>query len=184
MRNILREEQKEMIVAQDVGNNLSTATESWLLPSADGWNKLKGTPIYKWISLQSEALILMEISITGESWQRDKNDINEAEITKDFISILPQVVTKESSLKKLVAELDRWLFSPLDISIELSGVDCQSFQIAFGVNDGFICKPEKPVCTIRYAGGRMKIGEWNYVVDQSCIRLFRDGLNQILWDGS
>ncbi|MEK8020580.1 MAG: hypothetical protein VSS75_027250 [Candidatus Parabeggiatoa sp.] len=168
-------------MAKDVGNDKLLGANSWSLLSADGWNKVTGTFIRKWMSLEDDVLLLTDISITGDFWQRDKEEVNDAKITLDFRVQLPQVIIKENALKELIIEIDKWFSEPREIGIELSNVCYQSFQITFGMKDEFICSPDKPVCTIQYSSdSRMKMGEWNFVVDQSCLRLFRDDLNLIL----
>ena len=39
---------------------------------------------------------------------------------------------------------------------------------------------DRPVCEIRYAAERMPEGRWNFVVDQSCIRLLHEDLVRML----
>ncbi len=153
-------------------------TDSWLLPSNDGWNKFTGKIIEKRIDSNYESIFLVSISIEGSFWQRNKQ-VKYAELHPDFLVHLPQVNITETALKNLIDSFEQWLMIPYEFSIELSGVEFQSLLLNFCVDKNYICSIDKPVCKIQYSAERMSAGEWNFIVDQSCIRLFKEDLDNI-----
>ncbi len=150
-------------------------SDLWSLPSNDGWNKCYGRITDKWEDSNNGTLFLSDISIEGVFYERNK-EIADAKLLPDFLVKLPQVVIPEANFKSLITELEQWLISAKEISIELSGVLHQSFILSFVIDKKFICSMDKPVCKILYSAERMNFGEWNFIVDQSCIRLFKDDL--------
>jgi hypothetical protein len=51
---------------------------------------------------------------------------------------------------------------------------------ALGVREDLICSLKMPACTISYCSNSFEVGKWHFVVDQSCIRIFREELRAAL----
>lgn len=87
-----------------------------------------------------------------------------------------QFVLSESALHDLTAQPDEWLARPKEIEIELTDVKHLGFSISFRPEKGIISRIDRPACTIICACKGLPRLEVKFVVDQSCIRLFRDEL--------
>jgi hypothetical protein len=150
----------------------------WTLPSSDGWNQVSGRALRRWTGSSGETLFLFDIAIGGRFWQRDADDMGE--LRDDFKCSLPQVIISQNGLRGLLDALDNWLSAPKPIRVGLCERGAQQLWISFDVSEDFICSIDRPVCEIRYAAERMPEGRWNFVVDQSCIRLLHDDLIRVL----
>jgi hypothetical protein len=150
----------------------------WTLSSSDGWNHVSGRALRHWADSSGETLLLFEISIRGQFWQRDADDLGD--LRDDFECRLAQVIIGRSRLRELLAALNNWLSTPNPVRIELSGWSAQQLSISFDVSEDFICSMDSPVCEIRYTAERMSEARWNFVVDQSCIRSLHDDLIRVL----
>ena len=74
------------------------------------------------------------------------------------------------------------LLKPKPISLQLA--KCRTtfhrLTISLGVREDLICSLEMPACTISYSSNSLEVGKWHFVVDQSCIRIFREELRAAL----
>ena len=139
------------------------------------------------VRVNRKKYLLVEVVFTGKYWNRVKlaqKNLSGSDLAREFSVILPQVLLAESQLKKLHRGLSRWLKSPIEkfavhtlkLKEELAGLDSQAFAIEFGERDDLIINVGHTVCTISYRANAL-VGESSYVVDQSCIQTFVDGLN-------
>jgi hypothetical protein len=159
---------------------------SWNLPSNSGWN-MSSWIIRDVVRIKRKKYLLVEVVLTGKYWnrvQRAQNAIGSFDRAKEYSVILPQVLLSESKLKTLHHQLSRWLKTPiakfasdsLNVREELAGLDSQVFAMEFGKRDDLIINLAHTACTISYRTNAL-VGETSYVVDQSCIQTFVDGLN-------
>ena len=151
---------------------------AWTLSSSDGWDQVSGRVLRHWTDSRGDTLLLFEISISGRFWQHDADDLGD--LRDDFKCSLPQVITSRNKLKELLDSLNIWLSTPKSIRVGLCERGAQQLWISFDVSEDFICSMDRPVCEIRYAAERMPEARWNFLVDQSCIRLLHDDLTRVL----
>ena len=130
--------------------------------------------------------LVVEVVLTGRYWDRVKLsrwESNRLELVKEYSVVLPQVLLSEAKMKSLYRELRKWLKvpipklldTPLTLIEELGGTEAQRFSIEFGMREDFATDIGHTVCTILYRGNGFS-GECAYVVDQSCVQTFVDGL--------
>jgi hypothetical protein len=124
--------------------------------------------------------------MTGRYWDRVKlaaGNFDSLDFAEEYSVVLPQVFIAEANLKRLYRALSKWLKTPankfvdtpLSVSEELCGVDSQRFSMGFGVREDLIVNVGHTACTISYKVNALS-GECIYVVDQSCIQAFADGI--------
>ncbi len=97
--------------------------------------------------------------------------------------MLPQILLAETNLKILYRQLLKWLKTPvsefaqtpLKAREELGDVESQTFSMEFGLRSDLIINIGHSACTISYKTNGIS-GECIYIVDQSCIQTFIDGL--------
>ena len=164
---------------------LSDAMDSWKLPSNSGWN-MTSWLVRDVVQIRRKRYLLVEVILTGKYWNRIKlsqGDFTASDRARDYSVNLLQVLIDESALKKLNLELSRWLKTPIDkftsvslnVKEELAGINSQVFTMEFGNRDDLIINLGQTACTISY---KMNVlaGQCSYVVDQSCIQTFVDGV--------
>ncbi len=158
---------------------------SWNLPSNSGWN-MTSWMLRDVVKINRKRYLLVEVVLTGKYWNRVKlgqKDFSASDCAKEYSLTLPQVLIAEASLKKLHRELLKWLKTPihkfadtsLNLKEELGGIDSQTFSIEFGKRSDFIINIGHTACTISYKTNALS-GECAYIVDQSCVQTFVDGL--------
>lgn len=101
---------------------------------------------------------------------------------KDFAVLLPQVVVSNVALKDLRRRLVEWQINPSDFVCDLgagTGGD-QALTLSIGRDSELIYSVGKPTCALTYRCGASMSGRWAFVVDQSCIRLCAESLNEFL----
>jgi len=158
---------------------------SWKLPSNSGWN-FTSWILRERVRIGRKNYLLVEVVFTGKYWDRVKRaqkKFGPSDRAKEFSLILPQVLLAESQLKNVHSKLLRWLKTPIDrfasvslrLEEELAGLDSQRFAMTFGDRDDLIIDIGHVACTISYSAKSLS-GEISYVVDQSCIQTFVDGL--------
>ena len=139
------------------------------------------------VKINRKRYLLVEVVLTGKFWNRVKlaqKDFSASDRAKEYSVILPQVLIAEAALKKLHRELSGWLKTPihkfadtsLNLKEELGGVDFQAFSMEFGKRSDLIIDIGHTACTISYKTNALA-GECAYIVDQSCIQTFVDGLS-------
>lgn len=129
---------------------------------------------------------MVEVVLAGRYWERVKlaaRNFDSLDFAKEYSVVLPQVFIAEANLKRLYRALSKWLETPvnkfvgtpLSVSEELGGVDSRRFSMEFGVREDLIINVGHVACTISYKVNALS-GECIYVVDQSCIQAFADGI--------
>jgi len=53
-------------------------------------------------------------------------------------------------------------------------------MISIGQEERLICSPAKPACKISYNSSSAMLGQWIFVVDQSCIKICADEIAIVL----
>ena len=159
------------------------------LPSNSGWN-MTSWRLRDVVKVGRKQYLLVEVILTGRYWERveyTRRNVVSAGLVKDYSVVLPQVLLAEAELKKLYRELANWLKTPisklietpLTVGRELAGLDSQTFSIEFGLREDLIIDVGHTACTVSYQVKALS-GKCAYVVDQSCVRTFVEGLGDFL----
>ena len=162
------------------------AMDHWKLPSNSGWN-MTSWLVRESVTIQRSRYLLVEIVLTGRYWNRSKlarKDFTASDLVKEYSVILSQVLVAESAVKRLRDQLSKWVRTPinkfaattLQVKEELAGLDSQMFKMEFGPQEDLIVDVGHTVCTISYKMNALA-GQCSYVVDQSCVQTFIDGLD-------
>lgn len=148
------------------------------LRSSDGWSQLAIEVRCAWRDSELGTLWLAQLSIRGQFWGRRgaRNGAEDLSLEEDFSVQLYQVVLRQEYMEELARRLEHWLATPHEFAMELSGVNGQSFEVTFSEREDVLCSIDRPAFTARYVFGKRFTGEWSQVVDQSCIRIFVEGL--------
>lgn len=149
----------------------------WSLPSTSGRDQLMGE--FKSLAKDRHGgtVFVTDLRISGLFWPRLQIGASSA-LTADYDVSLPQVLVDWRALDDLIVALGAWLEQPRPISIELCPAPAKDQSLVRSVGDvaGLITAADKPGCRIRYTGTVFRGGDWAFVVDQSCIRIFYDDL--------
>lgn len=149
----------------------------WTLNAASGRDRLIGHFLSSIENRSGLTVLDTRISIKGVFWPRsEKNKVDD--LAPDYEVVLSQVQVDWRAVDQLIVQMDEWLDHPKEISIDLCAKDRgdQSLVLSFGQTSKLISSIQRPACSITYSGTVFARGEWLFVVDQSCIRNFRDEL--------
>jgi hypothetical protein len=165
---------------------------SWKLPSNSGW-QMSSWRVRDILRNNGERLLLTEVVMTGKYWDRvqlaqqlaRQDFTSTTKFAREYSLVMPQFLIREMSLRSLHDRLAEWLKTPIkelaETSIEASEELCegghQSFIIDFGRRDGFIIDIGHSVCSMTYRTDGLA-GETAYIVDQSCVQIFVDGVGK------
>src|SRR6266567_3215566 len=153
-----------------------SSVHQWNLYSSSGRDQLGGSFVGQSSDESGVDLVLANVSIAGKFWrappfERASEESSEP-LSTVYVVDLPSVIFQKKRVQQLISELNEWLHSPKEISIELSkgvGSD-QSFAIALSArHDGTLAKSP---CLVTYSATVFELGKWRFFVDQSCVRIF------------
>ncbi len=133
------------------------------------------------ICLEGSWHFLVSLRISGDTLDRARialGQLDSQELVKDHVLTLSKILLSRNKLELLREELTTWLREPHEFTLAL-GDESQALVVSIGIRDDVICSIEKAACTIRYGTSRLAIESW-FVVDQSCIRILRDGVQEWL----
>lgn len=127
----------------------------------------------------SRAQCTLGVQFTAHFWDKGAS-LTEAELVLERAVTIQQVHVEWRQLDELHASLREWLHSATRFDTLLAdNSDCK-FKIQIGATPKLISSVEKPAFSLSYEAGAMANLSWRYVVDQSCIRIFYDGLTAVL----
>jgi hypothetical protein len=149
----------------------------WNLSAASGRDHLVGSFRSSTENRSGLTVLDTRIVIKGEFWPRSEKAKGDDPV-HDYEVLLSQVQFDWRAVDELIHQMDEWLDLPKEISIDLCAKDRddQSFVLSFGRSSERISSIQRPACSVIYRGTVFVRGEWLFVVDQSCIRNFRDEL--------
>jgi hypothetical protein len=153
--------------------------EPWRLPDSSGRNEFRAEVIPV-ISRDGVPIFKISFSLLGKFWDRLEEP---GKLVDDVSLAVSQFLVERDSLIGLLEALDEWMERRMVFSCRLSAHrDDQSLTFEVGPSDLRISSEEHPVCLITYRGSAILALQFAMVADQSCIRIFRDGLFSILED--
>jgi hypothetical protein len=153
--------------------------DEWCIPSNNGWRQVKFEAL---VYHRSENLIEYKIELAGQCWRPSTSyaeSTSNDDLVDEFRFALQSVLISMAVCKSLLDSFDGWLNAPAPFTCKLCSTFDQSLILSLGDRDDLITKTDHPACTIEYesAGGRVEVF---FVVDQSCIRIARQGLARII----
>ncbi|HEX8289568.1 MAG TPA: hypothetical protein VF556_16410 [Pyrinomonadaceae bacterium] len=163
---------------------------SFELPSNSGWCKTTWK-FYDVIQFENRRLFATEVIFNSSFWNYAASisgKFKDAKLVEDCFLKLPQLSLVEWELERLYSHLAKWLQTPLSLLEETpleyiadltASTDYQFFEMKFGITGNNIVPRGQTECTISYKASGIS-GEISYIVDQSCIRIFAEGLEKLL----
>ena len=163
---------------------------SFELPSNSGWCKTTWK-LYDVVQVEHRRLFATEIIFNSKFWNYAASiggNFEDAKLVEDCFLKLPQFLLVEWELEKLYFHLAKWLQTPLNLLeetpleyvVDLTAfTDYQFFEMRFGITGTSIVPRGQTECTISYEASGIS-GEISYVIDQSCLRIFAEGLEKHL----
>src|SRR5436190_1466579 len=151
----------------------------WSMPSNSGWAHITFSAI-----VLHEAADLIEFSVTlaSENWYRPgfhEEPPNWANLVKDVEVSLFSVLIPRTECGELLNDFDNWLGKRTPFARSLGPGSGQALAIEIGEMDSLICTREQPVFRVWYEAGSFRFEE-SFTVDQSCVRIARNGLELVL----
>ena len=124
---------------------------------------------------------VMSIRLSRDFWKRGTM-LGDSELVPDVRLELPQVVLEEGGLRQLLSNFDSWINERAHFqqSMEASGGSDQILRLSLGRASDFIYSSEKPAFTVAVRFGGYYSSDSSFVVDETCIRLARDSLANLL----
>ena len=153
------------------------------LNSSNGWSSFCIEVLRRFSDPGSEECLLATAHFLYKSWQRDlaiQGRLSEAELVEDVAFRLEQFVLDPVALEELVWTLDAWLSNRNGFSHRFAGLDDQQLIVGVSNDSEFISSIDKPVCSIEFDYGSVHYWKSSFVVDETCIKQFRDQLFAIL----
>ena len=149
------------------------------MASNSGWANITFSAI---VLHEAADLIEFNVNLTGEFWYRSglyDKPANIGGLAKDFEVALLSVLIPRSACRELLNDFDNWLSTRTPFVRTLSPGADQALAIEIGEKDGVICTREQPVFTVWYEASSFRF-EDSFTVDQSCVRMARNGLDLVL----
>ena len=163
---------------------MNFSASEWKLVANSGREQFFGSFLKRGSNEDGLELILANVSVAGDFWLDPPfaNDVGSSGLESVFSVSRSHVVLRKDRIENLLDELEQWLLKPKPISLELAKcrTTFHSLTISLGVREDLICSLEMPACTISYSSNSFEVGKWHFVVDQSCIRIFREELRAAL----
>ncbi|WP_316176027.1 MULTISPECIES: hypothetical protein [unclassified Bradyrhizobium] len=154
----------------------------WVLPSSSGRERFCGSFIRSGRSSDGPDVLLTRIALLGEFWPQPPFDKEAGradwETEPQFCLSFPKVIIRRDRIDCLRDQLQEWFADYRAISVNLSKITSvdASIEISIGVNDRLISSAMQPAFTFSYKWRSIAVEE-SFVVDQSCIRIFCEGLS-------
>ncbi len=150
--------------------------DAWTVTSDSGWRHFKCT---RTSQARQGDTICCSLLVCGRFW--DRNEVENKSLVADFRVELPQVLISAERLKLLLSEIDRWLVEQEDFECAISSPNGgQEFTVTVDREPSFVYSIGKRAITLRYGNGEAMVGKWSFIVDESCLRICRDGLIDFL----
>jgi hypothetical protein len=149
-------------------------TTTWKMTSSSGRERAT----FRLLPPRSSWRRLMRVSLVGMFWPRGVPLVQDT-LGPVFHAVLPQVVVDLAKLEKLWRQISRWMEQPFEFECDLGGGADNVLTSSLGIDPELICSVDRPVCTVSYHQGALLL-MWKAVVDQTCVRIFSDGLAQAL----
>lgn len=158
-------------------------TAAFTLPSNNGWSDVSFTLVSR-ITVKGETALVFRIEAEGTYWDRadweDDDGAQGADRVPDFSIALHQALVTEASLRRLPAALESWLDNrETELDFAFDCPDDQDTWLSIGKLPGFVLGLEKAVFSLYYATSRLAPIDIRFVVDETCVRVMKDGLDEM-----
>ncbi|WP_431046502.1 hypothetical protein [Roseateles sp. L2-2] len=128
-----------------------------------------------------ESTLLCSLTMEGAFWQRDRS-ATDADVVDDLLICFKQILVDVHALKAFHAQLLRWEHERAHFAVQLGSQarGAQSLSVSVGEDPSLIFNSEKPAFMICYRDGTTMETRWSFVVDQSCVRICIEALEEAL----
>jgi hypothetical protein len=154
---------------------MSRQRNEWCISSNDGWNEI----IFEAQVLHRKTdVVEYSVYMTGKRSYPSALEVtpsDHARVVDDYIIKLPAIAVSMSVCNQLMTEFDAWLDNNTPFERHLTTTSERIVTLELGTRNDLITTANHPAVTFRYDDGRCRL-EVFFVVDQSCIRIAREGL--------
>jgi hypothetical protein len=150
-------------------------TRQFEISSSDGWDSIR----FGLTNGRLNQEVVVSISAGARFWDRRVHLEDNPDLVDDFAVTFHQAALSRTRLLGLLDELRAWMVENKTIDVELVDGSLPRVRIFVGALDDLISSTSRPVFVLSYSDTRIE-SSIKFVVDQSCIRLFMDGLEQAL----
>jgi hypothetical protein len=154
---------------------MTMSNSTWKIPSNNGHSNIQ---FHASVFHETINVIEYRVELAGEFLYRigPKTDpYTYGDINEDFHIVLPSVLIPTAACQELLAHLNAWMAAFEEFTCELTSRNDQSVVIGFSRGDRLVKSLDKPTCTFYYKAPSLRI-DVCYTVDQSCVRIARNGL--------
>lgn len=132
-------------------------------------------------ALAQGSKVFASIHLHRDFWKRDRTPFGR-ELVKDVRLELPQIMVEVGELRELLSNFEAWLDrrASFEQSIDATEGDDQFLRFSVGRSSAFIYTSEQPTFTVAARFGGYFSFESAFVVNESCVRLARDSLAELL----
>jgi hypothetical protein len=155
-----------------------SGTTQWRMPSNDG----RAIVVFDALFFHPPiAQIEFRIALLGKHWYRPALFADPPEYDRmvdDFGITLPSVLVPKSACDELLGDFNAWLDTHQPFALTLCPGPDQKMTVAVGAREGHLSTLDHPIFSCDYtAGCQLAVA---FAVDQSCVRIARDGLSRVL----
>ncbi len=148
----------------------------WILPSNDGWQEARWFPSAV-VEIHGEPLVQLALELHGESWDPVRAAARDNVLVPAITCRIESVLVKLSEIQSLVAGLTDWYLTESPCKVRLSPDREPALWFTLAQRGNYVLSRSHPICTLTYAGTRMKF-EWEMRVDQSCLEWLAQGMRE------
>lgn len=158
-------------------------TPAFTLPSNDGWSTISFACIGD-IRVKGARVLVLRIEAEGTYWDRavweGDGGATGGERVPDFSVVLHQVLVTAESLGRLADALQGWLDDrESEVAFAFDCPDDQRLSLFIGKHPDFVLGLEKAVFSLCYTANRLAPVEIRFVVEETCVRMMKDGVEEM-----
>lgn len=151
------------------------------LPSSDGRTSLS-FEILDSIEINTQYYFFSSVKVSGTNWDCQEL-IDEGRDIKtpveDFSINFCQVLISSVSLQELISKIELWIEQYQDFQCQLVDLSFQQVSIKIANSNSSTLSKYKPSFVFEYGGGKVSTFVLDFVVDQTCLSGFLEGLKSI-----
>jgi len=178
LKKSILEQQKEM---EEISTKLMNGKYICELSSSDGRSKFL-LEIIDYLQINDQNFFVSVIKINGINWDckellDHKREIETA--VDDFEVNLNQVLIPSTSLLELISNIELWINQNKEFESQLVDLSFQKSVIKIENSNKSVLDKYKPNFIFEYSGSKISSLVSGFIVDQSCLSVFIDGLKSV-----
>lgn len=151
------------------------------LPSSDG-RTLLSLEIFDYFEINNQYYYSSSVKVSGTNWDC-KELIDESRDIEtpvdDFAINFCQVLVPSVSLQELICKIELWIEQYEDFEYQLVNLSIQRVAIKIKNSNRSTLDKYKPSFIFEYSGGKISSFASDFIVDQTCLSNFLEGLKSV-----